>query len=143
MFGGRQVKFLAPGNTKLEANLARPPLLPQTCRQIHRDLPTLLSCKPPLLFSNSPVTGHSGEKVDRTWVPSHPERPQKCARLIHGFGRKTPSPKQIPRQQINHEIYRNDSCIYYFNLQRSDSGHAIKGEITLREGLTVNGAYIS
>ena len=86
------------------------------------------------------MTGHSEEKVDRTGIPPTQRGPRNVHSSSTGFGRKTSSPKQIPRQQINHEIYRNDSFIYYFNLQRSDSGRAIKGEIKLREGLAINGA---
>ena len=70
------------------------------------------------------------------------EAPEMCTALPWIWKENTVS-QTNPPQQINHEIYRNDSFIYYFNLQRSDSGHAIKGEITLREGLTINGAYIS
>ena len=100
---------------------------------LHEVLPSSLNA------SDRPLRGEGGQNLD---TPT-----QRGPRNVHGsstgFGRKTPSPKQIPHQQINHEIYRNYSFIYYFNLQRSDSGRAIKGEITLREGLAINGAYIS
>ena len=36
------------------------------------DLMTLLSCKFPLLFSSSQVTGHLGEKLDGTRIPPPP-----------------------------------------------------------------------
>lgn len=147
MFGGREVKFLALGNT-------------ESWRQAWPDLPSFLrpaslqgsfingSADPSELQtsfaflqqpSDRPLRGEGGQNLD----PPTQRGPRNVRGSSTGFGRKTPSPKQIPLQQINHEIYRNYSFIYYFNLQRSDSGRAIKGEITLREGLAINGAYIS
>ena len=57
--------------------------------------------------SDRPLRGEGGQNLD---TPT-----QRGPRNVHGsstgFGRKTPSPKQIPHQQINHEICFLKKCV--------------------------------